>query len=146
MKKAFTMIELVFVIVILGVLAAIAIPRMNNTSLQATIAKGRADVATIRSAIVNERQTRLIQGQTAWISELTTHGASTPLFDGNTSSTLLMYGIVAGNNSGDWSRGIDANTNQYTFRVGTSQNVFTYTNADGKFLCTAGIECTDLTD
>jgi len=35
MKKAFTMIELIFVIVILGILAAVALPKFLNTATQA---------------------------------------------------------------------------------------------------------------
>ena len=35
MKKAFTMIELVFVIVIIGVLVAVALPRLANATLEA---------------------------------------------------------------------------------------------------------------
>ena len=39
MKKAFTMIELIFVIVILGVLAAVAIPKLSATRDDARVAK-----------------------------------------------------------------------------------------------------------
>ena len=39
MKKGFTMIELVFVIVILGVLASVAIPRLSATRDDAEVAK-----------------------------------------------------------------------------------------------------------
>jgi prepilin-type N-terminal cleavage/methylation domain-containing protein len=39
MRKAFTMIELIFVIVILGVLAAVAIPKLSATRTDAKIAK-----------------------------------------------------------------------------------------------------------
>ncbi|MBU1990199.1 type II secretion system GspH family protein, partial [bacterium] len=49
-KNAFTMIELVFVIVVLGILAAIAIPKFATTRTDAIIAKGRADISSIRSA------------------------------------------------------------------------------------------------
>ena len=59
-KNAFTMIELIFVIVVLGILAGVAIPKMAATRDEAKIAKGRSDIASIRSAIVTERQTRLI--------------------------------------------------------------------------------------
>ncbi len=149
MKKAFTMIELVFVIVILGILASVAIPRMSGMTQDAEIAKGQADVSTIRSAIVNERQSRLILGDSTWITSLTPVGQTTPLFDGNSSRSLLTYGVVAGATAGHWSRGTGANTNQYTYRVGTTATVFTYTatgaNA-GQFNCTADTgNCNDLT-
>jgi len=56
------MIELVFVIVVVGILAAIAIPKFAATRDDAQIAKARAAVGAMRSAIATERQKRILKG------------------------------------------------------------------------------------
>ena len=49
MKKGFTMIELIFVIVILGILASVAIPRLAGTREDAEISAAVANLRTILS-------------------------------------------------------------------------------------------------
>ena len=51
MKKGFTMIELIFVIVILGILASVAIPRLAATRTDAEIATTVANLRTLLSDI-----------------------------------------------------------------------------------------------
>ena len=49
MKKGFTMIELIFVIVILGILASVAIPRLAGTRADAEVATTVANLRTLLS-------------------------------------------------------------------------------------------------
>ena len=51
MKNGFTMIALIFVIVILGILAAVAIPRLAATRDDAEIAKASTNLSTLLSDI-----------------------------------------------------------------------------------------------
>lgn len=148
-RRAFTMIELVFVIVVLGILAAVAIPRLAVTRDDAQIVKGRSDVASIRSAIVTERQSRLLRGQSAYINHIDS-GAGT-LFENNgtATSTILTYGIQPGTGNGHWARGA---ADTFTYTVMNTAVTFTYTSANGRFDCNrtaegnAGAYCKSLVD
>lgn len=50
-KKAFTMIELIFVIVILGILASVALPRLAATRDDARAVGVKSDIGTILNAV-----------------------------------------------------------------------------------------------
>lgn len=147
MKRfAFTMIELVFVIVVLGILAAVAIPKLAATRDDAEVAKGRSDVAAIRAAIVSERQGRLMQGDSKYIQVLSggSSGSSSLLFEGNGTSVLLQYGITSSSENGHWSKTDDTH---YVFHVLGAATTFTYDPTTGKFTCTAGSgSCDTLTN
>ncbi len=153
-KNAFTMIELVFVIVILGILAAVAVPRFAATRTDAQISKARADIASIRSAIVTERQSRLIKGDPKFINKL--HNNNTLLFDGNGTSKLLMYGIKTENTDGHWQATpvqtdatADKEVWEYKFKILGADNKIIYKQEDGTFKCTQGadaLSCDKLTN
>jgi len=153
--SAFTMIELVFVIVILGILAGVAIPKLAATRSDAEITKGRADIASIRSAIVTERQSRLIKGINSFIPRGTgtyTAGGSTyrQMDNGGLFGGVLSYPIAnVANTNGKWS---SSTSGTYKFRVKGVDTVFTYYDSTagatqrGTFVCTSGSnDCDALT-
>gem|GEM_PF-144384 len=169
-KKAFTMIELVFVIVVLGILAAVAVPKFAATRTDAQISKARSDVSTIRAAIINERQSRLFRGDSRFITLLDStanNAVGTALFTGlapnvmvNTNGavlTLLQYGVTSSAANGKW---IKTGLTQYTFNLttgGFGNAVFNYCPIvgpgcplAGTFDCAgagaAAITCAALTD
>jgi len=136
LHSAFTIIELIFVIVILGILSAVALPKFASTKDMADVSKGRSDVAAIRSAILTERQSQLIKGDNSYIGKLSSN--STTLFTGDTTPnpdrTLLKYGIVSGTTSGKWSAS-DSTYKLYDFKVDTTDVRFTYDADAGTFTC-----------
>lgn len=150
MKKAFTMVELIFVIVIIGILAAVAVPKMGSTKTKADISKGRSDVAAIRSAILSERQSQLIKGDNSFIPKLSSNTSLLFTGDGN-GRTLLTYGIASGDTNGKWSADDDT-FKKYTFKVNGLDIKFTYDSDKGTFSCNrkddsnTGATCKKLVD
>lgn len=143
-KNAFSLMEVIFAIVILGILASIALPRFNATRVDAILIKGRSDVSAIRSGIAYARTARILQGQSAYPPLLEPQTEFDRLFcfdDGNTS--IIEHCIQSGAQSGDWQK---ENNSTYRYYISSSNFVtFDYDNTKGTFTCSVSENfCEDL--
>jgi len=142
-KKAFTMVELVFVIVVIGILAAIAVPKFAATRDDATITKAMATIGSVRSALATERQKRILRGNFDKIYELSsTNTAGTDIFDGfdkNVSEPVLEYPLrsCTSGAKGCWSIATFGSTGTdavYNYNMPTS-GIVAFTLSNNRFNC-----------
>ncbi|MDD7091093.1 MAG: type II secretion system protein [Campylobacteraceae bacterium] len=90
MKKGFTMIELIFVIVILGILASVAIPRLAATREDAEISAAVANIRTLISDVSAYYTAKGEFGSAKW-SEITNVPVKKDTNGGDTTATADAY-------------------------------------------------------
>jgi type IV pilus assembly protein PilA len=87
-RKGFTLIELLIVVVIIGILAAIAIPKFANTKEKAYVASMKADLKN------------LVNVQEGYFADKNTYGAQTDLtgkYSESKGNTLTITKSASGN-------------------------------------------------
>lgn len=159
------MIELVFVIVIIGILSAIAIPKLAVTRDDAIITKVKSQVASIRSGIAMQKSKNLLEGNSVSgsfypqnldnVQAGDYNSSGERLFnynEGNTSN-ILEYPIYSKlNHVGSW---VETNTNVYVVTLSDSNVTFDYNTTTGIFNCSRDLSevtqtqakyCKDLTE
>jgi len=139
-RKAFTMVELVFVIVVIGILAAIAIPKLAVTRGDAEIVKAKNTVAAVRNSIATKRQKQILSGQVqTGITALSAQtGYNQPIFDAfnnDTSDPVLMYSLTSCKDASAQACWYTDDKVNYTYKMPTSGSVeFNLTN-NSRFDC-----------
>jgi len=113
-QKAFTMIELIFVILIISILSIFALPRLMQTKDDALISNTKNTIATIRASISTTKQQHALHGDFAPLISLSANGEIFGGFNGDPASPVLDYGVThcaTSQSSNCWTK----NDNQYMF-------------------------------
>jgi len=150
MRKAFTMIELVFVIVVIGILGMIAIPKFSATRDDATLTRAKTTVANIRTALSSEVQARILKANYTPITNVggSTNSYHSDIFDffgdagGQTTDRVLEYPPKSCRDASAtacWMR-TGSNSYQYKFPSAIGGSV-TFTVSGGRFNCDGTSKC-----
>ena len=104
MKKGFTLIELVMVIVILGILAATALPRFVDLSSKAKENAAKGTLGSIRAAVAITYASNAAYGNASMPSSITAsmfHDGQVPT-EPYSQSSSLTYGSTPEANGTGW--------------------------------------------
>jgi MSHA pilin protein MshA len=129
-QQGFTMIELIMVIVILGVLAAVALPKFYDMQADARMAKMNAALGAIKSASAIAHSAYLMAGNSP--ATVTMEGASVPLVNGypDVNATASSSGIaIAAGGLGDYTLAATATTLTVTPDSSHASCAITYSEA-----------------
>jgi prepilin-type N-terminal cleavage/methylation domain-containing protein len=140
--RAFTLIELIFTIVIIGLLAAIAVPKFVNLTFHAKKTTVKTTVSTVQSAIDEIHGKWIINDDYQWDHPLTDDGYPEKLDDGAGTNKLFSYVLKTpvyscnGKKSGCWEESSD-NVYDYYFSADKYLRV-EYNNTSGLLECRDG--------
>ena len=152
MKNSFTLIELIFVIVIIGLLASVAVPKFNQTKTNASAVSAKGIISSVRTAIATKHGEWIInddlnsdngytpQGYPIQLDNASVNKAGEDLFDGNSTLPILKNPIKSCLSNNCWYKykenDTDNNISYYAYKFTNEDNItLDYNGSNGNFKC-----------
>jgi prepilin-type N-terminal cleavage/methylation domain-containing protein len=152
MKRSFTLIELIFVIVIIGLLGSVAIPKFMQTKASASSSSAKSIISSIRTAIETKHGEWIIndnlgvsddytpQGYPKKLDESSENSAGENLFVGTSKLSLLKNPVKSCLNNDCWFKykadNTDKNLSYYSYKFTDESNItLEYNGSNGKISC-----------
>ncbi len=141
-KRAFTLVELIFVIVIIGILSMVAIPKFRNLTTNSKKSAEKAVVSSIKTVIEDVHgEWSINEGHFSWgnskfsLSEanLTNNGYPKSLGSNcSTTPSSTTFDYILKDPPNDWN--CSQNGNEYTYFNTQTKHTWRYNNSTGSFL------------
>ncbi|NPA12058.1 MAG: hypothetical protein GXO62_07435 [Epsilonproteobacteria bacterium] len=139
MRKSFSLIEVIFVIVIISILTTLALPKFQNTINSSYLIKAKNEIAYIKAAISSAYAKNIMQGVDVC-----------PQLEGEDENAVFEKIISKPLNSAKITWKLTAKTdtsNQYTLTIQNQSTTFTYeknTSKNCPFYCNGNKLCEKL--
>lgn len=125
--RSFSIIEIIFTIILIAIISSIAIPKLLNSSYKTTIIKAKSDLYIIQNALKTYKNNNILKNTTNTLNTLDDNDIY--LFN-----NILEKALISGNNKiSFWSK---ASNTTYHYWVETNTSIkFIYNKAKLTFTC-----------
>ena len=125
-KQSFSILELIFIVVIVGILATVSIPKLSNTTKTTSLVKLKNELNLINDGIKQYQTKAILQGDDISLDSLDED-------DINLFSKVLTNPIISSSDINSWSK---ISNNSYSYRLNSNDDiVFVYDKDDLTFSC-----------